>query len=276
MKVILLAVAMIPVAAGAELDTRILRLITADTQMVAGAELRRLEGTRLAKHTETLDDSRADAAVNRIDRVVIIKDRSHQKLAVTFGEFHEPALMGDENWTSISVEPGIRFEGKPEVVRVALAAWKDAGQKPSPLAEKVQQLAASYDAWAVVLDPLPERGGKGIAPPPLTQWDLLRASVREVSGGVRLGGIHQFYASATLATSEDADTAAALVRWLPAFAQQSAPQEIRQFIEVMSAIQTHRSGTSVEMTFTIEDQKIEIPPAPAKDEAGQRPAVSID
>ena len=151
-----------------------------------------------------------------------------------------PIPSHHEKWRAVSPEPGFLFIGEIEIVNAALAA-------------QIREVSAAYDNWLVALDPIPD-DRRGIAPAPLPYWDALRKSLQVASFGIRLGATHQGFAAAQMATEDDALAVAALARWLPGLLQSRS--DFAGFVEAADNIETRRHGTTVELTFDLNGDKI--------------------
>lgn len=252
----LLFAAALAVAFAAEPDARILRLITAETYRVAGIDSERYQQTRLpdrfpASISDALPKATREAA--RVRGIFTIGSRDQPELTVLTGEFAAQMQARQEGWSAVSPEPGFLFIGETETVIAAIAAWRDTARKLPAWTSRIREISAAYDNWMVVLDPIPDER-RGVAPPPLPHWEALRKSVQVAWFGIRLGATHQTLAAVQMATDDDALAAAALTRWLPGLLQKD--HELAAYVQAAENIETRRSGTTVELTFNLNDDKL--------------------
>ena len=252
----LLFAAALTAAFRAEPDARILRLITPETCKVAGIDSERYHQPNHAAHfpastSGLLLDVPPESA--RVRGIITIASRDQPELTILTGDFAPRIPAHHETWRAVSPEPGFLFIGEIEIVNAALAAWRDTNRKPPAWAARIREVSAAYDNWLVALDPIPG-DRRGIAPAPMPYWDALRKSLQVASFGIRLGATHQGFAAAQMATEDDALAVAALARWLPGLLQSGS--DFAGLVEAAGNIQTRRHGTTVELTFDLNGDKI--------------------
>ncbi|MBI2690070.1 MAG: hypothetical protein HYX27_27510 [Acidobacteria bacterium] len=229
-------------ALAAEPDARILRLITPTVQSVSGSDEGRLRSTRLAARLVSSDGAPEDS---RVRQSVTITYRDNREMTVSLGAFH------------FAFEPGVKFEGPPDLVRAAQAAWRAPAGGIVPLAQKARELGGSYDSWVVSLYPLRSDEWKDLIPVPLASLDRFRDSMTEFSAGIRYGAVHQVHAWARFARSEDAWAAGSIVSLLPAIGKRSESGGVAEVCEAIEDLQTRRNGSLLEVTFSLPDDKFD-------------------
>lgn len=254
MRALLLATA---VVMAAEPDARLLRLLSEETQMVSAIDWVRYSDSRLASRfpVSLREFLGRDAQSAKPAQIVFIGSPDAPSLVVLFGEFNPvSAPEGDEPLRMFSPEPGVLFAGDPTALIAAVSAWRGAAADPPVWAARLRELGREYDNWVFIRNPLPALG-KGIAPAPRPRWDALRKSVEDVSLGVRFGARIECFATATMTGFEDAAAAAALARWLPAFAETRGDFE-SDLVPLLENFETRQNGNRVEVRFSLANDKI--------------------
>lgn len=258
MKPLLLTIAI--GAFGAAPDRRILNLLTEDTQSILGIDYDRYRSSRLSIRfpVDVEDLLRAyTPGAARVTQLVTIETPDAPPLTVLFGEFGlVPAPPEGESQRLAPPEHGVLFVGDPTTTAAALAAWKNSQAKPPAWAANLIQLGRDYDNWAFLRNPLPP-AGSGIAPTPRSHWDDLRKRFVDISVGLRLGARIECFASANMATADDAASAAALARWLPAFTESRAGSEA-ELVSIIENFDARQNGNNVEIRFSLSESKIRI------------------
>jgi hypothetical protein len=255
----LLFAAALAAAFAAEPDARILRLITPETYKVIGIDFEQFERSNLAARfplsaAHLLPDLPQDTF--RVRGIVQIARRDQPELTVLTGEFPPQRQIQHEGRSAISPEPGFLLIGEVETLNVALTAWRDTNKRPPAWTTRIQELSTVYDNWMIILEPISDER-RGIAPAPAPHWEALRKSVQVASFGIRLGGTHQLFAAVQMATDDDAIAEAALARWLPGLLERD--QEFTGFVDATENIQIRRNGTTVELTFNLNGDKLPKP-----------------
>jgi len=88
--------------------------------------------------------------------------------------------------------------------------------------------------------------------------DDMAGLVEEVRGGLSVGKRTEFHLEVEMKTAEDAQTLAALARWLPGFLQSRRPYGREALIaEYAENISVAPSGNTVTLSFTLEESKLE-------------------
>lgn len=256
MKAVLFAIA--AVAMAVEPDARVLRLLTEDTQMVSAIDWVRYTDSRLASRfpVSLREFLGRETQAAKPSQIVFLGSPDAPTLVVVFGAFSPvPPVEGEEPTLLVSPEAGVLFAGEARATAAAVGAWRNAAAKPPAWASRLGELGRDYDNWAFIRNPLPSLE-KGIAPPARPRWDALRKSIEDVSLGIRFGARIECFATATMTGFEDASAAAALARWLPAFAEGRGDYFTADLVPLIESFEARQNGNRVEVRFSLAEEKI--------------------
>ena len=237
-------------------------LIPPDARMVYGSHVARYEQSVLHNfYPNGLDGFYGGQEWRQHVRQMIITECMRGGLTIVTGEVG-PLFAGEQpeegrpGYTVLG--PGTAIIGDADSLNEAAARWQR--EDLSGIAVKAERLAATYDNWFIAVRPLAERDRlSDRAPGPrLKYMDDMAGLVEEVRGGLCVGRRSEFHLEVDMKTTEDAQTLAALGRWLPGFVQSKNPHGRAALIaEYAENISITPSGNTVTLSFTLEEGKLE-------------------
>jgi len=124
----------------------------------------------------------------------------------------------------------------------------------------VEQLSASYDAWAISILPLSMLSaeiGSGGNWNGILNSDLLK-TIQQTSGGVKFGEVNQLSAQAVSDSNQDASALADVVRFLVNMAQINAPSSGAGALgRLLQNLSIQADGSTVNVTLAIPEKQLE-------------------
>ena len=249
----------------AEIDESVLRLLGTDVQWVVGANLERYRGTGLERfyradlHWLKLGPSvDPDAAVRQVYGAT--GDSARSEVTVLLGTFlpaGEPAWhTGRGDYGAIVLGLNMALAGYQDAAVEAVKRWSAGGPVNAALASRLNRLNQSFDLWFLAVRPLEHAWGLARDPAFGPAKKLLDA-VREVRGGIRLGGFYQLRLELEMRSPVEAAALAGIAPWLPGFLQlQRGWTREAALSGLLEDFDARASGSTVILTGTLDENKI--------------------
>jgi hypothetical protein len=153
------------------------------------------------------------------------------------------------------LEPNIEIYGDEATVHAALSRWHNPKSPLSPLAATAQRLAASYDAWFVMSNPLASPEFADIDAQSPRVKELVNA-IEEVRAGLRFGSIDEASVEIDTKSSEDAAALAVLGRYLPALLESRRPPE-SILLKLADRVISQSHGRTATLSLSIDEHRLE-------------------
>jgi hypothetical protein len=244
LKNFLLALITMPLWA-ADLNPKVLNLISANTQLVGGANMERHRNSALGAVFPVNYAAKQSVFIETLD------GNESRTLLLSIGG--EPATDVD----SRSLDSYTVVSGDPSAIEEATQLWAREDIQPSPMAFRARQLAGIYDHWFLMSKPLDFLIRPHTTLWPLKYRDEMVNTIEELSGGIRFGTSIEFKAEAVMRTNEDAKALAALGRWLPGLLQlMPSPGFIGPLVDIAEKISATADGRIVTLTCSLSDDKV--------------------
>jgi len=159
-----------------------------------------------------------------------------------------------QEFSLAALEASTLVMGDPESVRGAVAR-RAAGSQLSPkLLAKVEELSKAYDIWGATLVP-PGQMAKGVPSPQLQgmlKGDVLQ-SIREASGGLRLGKDIQMAFEVVTRSEKDATALGDVFKFFTGLAlTQGKPEQAK----LLENLKLNVEGTRVRFGWTVPEQEV--------------------
>lgn len=232
------------VASGEELDTKILRLIGDSVVAACGVDLERYNDSPLARFFPAQLPSAPSSFKTR--RLIFV-DYGSSRLTIYQGAGSPAGIPG-----IVALDGQTAIAGDPAAVAAAMERWggsDDPGERPA----KIGDLSKSYDEWFFALPPL--LATQATAGAGSKYQAELASAIQEVKGGLRTGGLNEFYLEATTERFEDTQTLAGLARWLPGMIQGQNGVDGR-LVDAIEDLDARAAGSQASLSFVISDQKL--------------------
>jgi hypothetical protein len=195
-----------------------------------------------------------------IDRLVSYA-QAHTKAAVSTYAGVKFVSVGDgDNGAFAFLDTNTAVAGNSETVRAALDRRGGSVVLEQPVANKVQDLSAKYDAWMVSAGGfdgrfMPRMGDA--APKGPVNGAVLQA-IEQTSGGVKFGTTVQVAGEAVTRSDKDATALVDVVNFLTSMIQLNRERpEVAQFATALDSLKVTAAGTAVRLTISIPETDIE-------------------
>ena len=248
-------------SSGAELNSRVLRLIGADARMVTGADLDRQSSSALG--SEFQSQAVPDTDTRSTYKVLWIRyDAANGPATLTVVIGSIPVQDPNTPAAFTALDTSTMVAGDPDTIREAQRRWT-VERPPSPLAEKAHRLSQSYDNWFLLLKPFSVPAAmpqtvSGTAAPLMRYRQELIDAVDEVSGGIRFGPFNELYLEGVFRKPEDASAAATIARWLPGMLQLQRPYDSPGLlVDAIEDVTFHAEGQRAYVSLRIPNNKVE-------------------
>ena len=275
------AALMTSVLAAGELDDRLLRTFGTDAKFVYGMDLDRYGNSALRdffpiQANENIAELQKGGA--KILEIVIEEDSDtsgSKSLAIFRGAlsplyFTPPVAQPDAapiNYKGVLIlagsdqsiavlDPNIAIAGTFRALQEAIDRWQQEKTSLDPWLSNVRDLSRRYDAWFLVRNPLEPAANWPLKPESVYARNLIEA-VEEIHGGITFGSSIELHLDAVTKSADDAETAAAIGRWLPGFMQlqaRSDPQEV--VLELAEDLIVLTNGKVASLSFRLSESRL--------------------
>jgi hypothetical protein len=254
------------------LSSRLASLIPSDALFVAGIDIARYQHAQLNSFypmtLEGMPCGEGSAWIENVRQLVVAEGApgsGMNRLTILIGTATSPSQSGESdgadaagNGSFALLDAATVVCGHPQMVREALSRWHSAGGQSGELADKVKRMSETYDNWFIKVRPF-EISEDSRGPVKILKYRAdFAGAVKEVLGGVRVGGINEVRVEVVTEAPEDAAALAALGRWLPGLVQMKAPYSNESALaDLAENLTVMPAGNTVSLSFTLDDSKLE-------------------
>jgi len=257
-KTILAEMVLAAVLPGAQLDSKLLKLIPQDANVVCGIDLDRYRATALTSFYPVDPWVRTFAGDGLHQLIAILQGPAQHapELTIYVGPVGSPVGWDDGNEYRV-LDDSTAILGNDLVVDEAMERWNQAELPNEALASKIKVLSDTYDAWVIAIKPFDENESPGIPINLKHRADFLQL-VQEVQAGIRLGSFYDATVEITLPSPDDAYAMAAIGRWLPGFIQASQPSSKESSLaDLAENITAIAKGNVASLSFSLDPIKLQ-------------------